>query len=99
MLSSSIDGPIYSLKLDKLNDAQWTVDLNSAKYGPLKFATVTKAIIDTGTSFLSLAQSDFTQFENEILNIPQVGCSSLLGYCSANVACSEITPQMNEFKI
>ena len=59
VLSDAIDGPLYDLKLDQYNHEWWTVDITSGGYGELKFTNVTKAILDTGTSFILLAESDY----------------------------------------
>ena len=99
MLSEAIEGPIYDLKLDTYNNEWWTVDITSGGYGELKFNNVTKAILDTGTSFIQLAESDYLQFVSYVTLISGVYCPRFIGYCSSTKRCSNITSEMKEITI
>ena len=93
-----IDGALYTLNIDLLYEKYWSLDITSASYGKKKFSTASKrAILDTGTSFLTISQSDYTGFEFQISSIEGIDCSDDLGYCYSNSTCSEITSTMNDF--
>ena len=93
-----IDGALYTLDIDLLYEKFWSVDVVSASYGKKKFSTASKrAILDTGTSFLTISQSDYTTFEDQVIAIEGIVCSEDLGYCYSNSICSEITAKMSDF--
>ena len=94
VIKDSQTGPTYDLKLDKLNDSWWTSDLNGSTYGDYDFNDTPKAILDTGTSFLTISTSDFGRFSNEVLKIAGTYCDT---YCVADVPCSTITPSLKDF--
>ena len=96
LISNSINGDTYSLSTDKLNQSWWTVDLLGSSYGGNEFKTVQKAILDTGTSFLTIASSDYDMFEDKMLDITGVLCSRLYGYCMSSSSCSSITGKMED---
>jgi len=57
------------LKIDLLNSSWWTLDLNSAGYGSQPMGAVKKAILDTGTSLITLAETDYNLFETKMKEI------------------------------
>ena len=57
-----VNGELTKLDLVKSQDSWWTVELSEAFYGDtsIKVTDVHYAILDTGTSFLTLSHSDYT---------------------------------------
>lgn len=94
-LSESIWGTLYDVKLDTYDNEWWTVDVTRATFGKTKFDNVTKAILDTGTSFILLTREDYLTFTEWVVeNIPGVICPDLIGYCTTTEKCSNITESL-----
>ena len=75
--NSTMNGPSYDLELDKSNNiSSWSVDLNSYSYFNSTFDGPPKAILDTGTAWLILLESDFNVFVNDIIEQSSnlIGC-------------------------
>ena len=88
-LSDSIKGTLYDVKLDTYDNEWWTVDVTEASYGPERWKNVTKAILDTGTSFILLTVQDYTKFVTWVTgNVKGVHCPDIIGYCSTTGNCS-----------
>ena len=54
-------GETHTQKLDAKNDMWWTVTLGSVEYGGenMKGSGINYAILDTGSSYLTIGQEDF----------------------------------------
>ena len=99
-LSESIQGTLYDVKLDTYDNSWWTVDVTQATYGPAIFKNVTKAILDTGTSFILLTVEDYSTFVSWITtNVKGVNCPGVIPYCTATESCSKITSQMPDITL
>lgn len=52
---------VYPLQLDRSHDDWWTVRMRELKYGgdSIKSSGTRLAIIDSGTSFITISETDF----------------------------------------
>ena len=74
-------GKIFSLSLVTAHDTWWTTRLRGLSYGEtsIKGSEVNYAIIDTGTSFMSIAKTDYYYFAQWIMGIKGMRCSYING--------------------
>ena len=71
------------------------MDLNKSVIFGQSLTNTPKAIIDTGSSFLIISSTAYSQFENAMLGVPGVRCSRVLGYCyTVSQPCSDIVSSM-----
>lgn len=84
--------------LVKKLDNWWTLNYEGIKYDSTHIAGKVKhAIVDTGTSFLYLPNSEFQDIKKEFLAIDGIECDE---YCvSYNKTCNEIVPYMKNLTI
>ena len=61
MPESASTGATYKQELDTKNDQWWTVTLGAVEYDgeSIKDSGIDYAILDTGTSFITMGQADY----------------------------------------
>ena len=57
------------------------------------------AIIDTGTSFISISRTDFTHFASSLMQIEGIKCSYINGCYSTAGRCADYIHKMQDFSL
>ena len=95
----------YDLDLVTTHDTWWTARLRGLSYGDdeIKESGVRYAIIDTGTSFMAIAKTDYYNFARQIMKIKGMRCSYINGCYSTEgkqgKRCSDYTSAMEPLSI
>ena len=77
-----VNGNMTKLDLIQDQDTWWTVALDDVAYGAssIKQSQTQYAIIDTGTSFLTLSKSDYEQFSAAVFAVGGFNCEGAICY-------------------
>ena len=67
----------HELELKMNHDDWWTVRMRDFKYGDksIQSSGTELAILDSGTSYISISQSDYENFARKILKLDGMQCS------------------------
>jgi hypothetical protein len=103
--SSLFSGEIAKIDLNKRNNQWWTFKIKGFEYGSTNIygSGMKFAIIDSGTSLLTIPLTDYNNFKQQVINAnTTLNCNSYNqpSYCfSKTLSCSTFTPYLQPLVI
>lgn len=82
-VAESTRGDSFKLPIVQKFDNWWTVGVSDVQYGDktIRNSTIDYAILDTGTSLIYIAESEYKEFERQLMEAsPDFFCNGLVCY-------------------